>query len=340
MDKLTQLKKLRLYLTNPKMAQYMETLEATDAAKAQAALSALNVIGNIDLIKGDQGEQGEMGPEGPQGEQGHEGAASTIPGPVGPTGPQGERGEQGPKGADSTVMGPRGEQGPEGKQGSPDTPEQVRDKLQELKDDKRLDKTAIKGLEKVMTQENLDRAVSILDSRTSFLINKINNLPASSSGSGTVGPGTINEIAYFDSTTTVNSLAVATYPSLAELAYIKGVTSAIQTQLNAKAALAPRVVTTTDDATAVIDVAVTDVYELSAVANATTFSFTGSPVDGQKFIIRYKDAGVSKGLTWTGFTAIGITLPTATTANKWGYVHVQYNSTASQYHALATNTEA
>ncbi len=33
------------------------------------------------------------------------------------------------------------------------------------------------------------------------------------------------------------SLAVATYPSLTELSYIKGVTSAIQTQLNAKAPL-------------------------------------------------------------------------------------------------------
>ena len=46
--------------------------------------------------------------------------------------------------------------------------------------------------------------------------------------------GTINEIAYFDSGTSIASLAVATYPSLTELTYVKGVTSAIQTQLNAK----------------------------------------------------------------------------------------------------------
>ena len=49
------------------------------------------------------------------------------------------------------------------------------------------------------------------------------------------GTGTINELAYFNTSSTVASLAVATYPSLAELAYVKGVTSAIQTQLNAKA---------------------------------------------------------------------------------------------------------
>ena len=105
-------------------------------------------------------------------------------------------------------------------------------------------------------------------------------------------------------------------------------------------AITQRVVTTTDDATAVIDVAVTDVYELSAIANNTTFSFTGSPTDGQKFMVRYKDAGVSKTLTWTGFVAIGITLPVATTASKWGYVGVVYNSAASAYHAIATTTEA
>jgi len=56
------------------------------------------------------------------------------------------------------------------------------------------------------------------------------------SGGGTVGPGTINELAYFDTTTTVTSLTVATYPSLTELARVKGVTSAIQTQLDAKQA--------------------------------------------------------------------------------------------------------
>jgi hypothetical protein len=101
-----------------------------------------------------------------------------------------------------------------------------------------------------------------------------------------------------------------------------------------------RVITTTDDATAVIDVAVTDVYQLSAVANATAFSFTGTPKDGQKFIIRFKDAGVSKALTWTGITPIGVTLPAATTAGKWTYVGIIYNSAAAQYHAVSVVTEA
>lgn len=101
-----------------------------------------------------------------------------------------------------------------------------------------------------------------------------------------------------------------------------------------------RVVTTTDDATAVIDVDVTDVYELSAVANATTFTLSGTPTSGQTLIVKFKDAGVAKGLTWTGFTAIGITLPTTTVASKQHYVGCIYNGAATRWEAIAAVVEA
>lgn len=48
------------------------------------------------------------------------------------------------------------------------------------------------------------------------------------------GSGTTNEISYWVDSNTLGALAVATYPSLTELSYVKGVTSAIQTQINAK----------------------------------------------------------------------------------------------------------
>lgn len=49
------------------------------------------------------------------------------------------------------------------------------------------------------------------------------------------GTGTNNEIAAFNSTgSTITSLTTATYPSLTELSYVKGVTSSVQTQLNGK----------------------------------------------------------------------------------------------------------
>lgn len=62
---------------------------------------------------------------------------------------------------------------------------------------------------------------------------------ATPAGGGTVGgSGTTNELMYWVDATTAGALAVATYPSLTELAYVKGVTSAIQTQFTAKANLA------------------------------------------------------------------------------------------------------
>lgn len=48
------------------------------------------------------------------------------------------------------------------------------------------------------------------------------------------GTGTSNEITYWATSGTVGSLNTATYPSLTELSYVKGVTSDIQTQINSK----------------------------------------------------------------------------------------------------------
>jgi hypothetical protein len=51
------------------------------------------------------------------------------------------------------------------------------------------------------------------------------------------GTGTNNEIAAFNTTgSTITSLTTATYPSLTELSYVKGVTSSVQTQINSKQA--------------------------------------------------------------------------------------------------------
>jgi len=74
--------------------------------------------------------------------------------------------------------------------------------------------------------------------------------------------------------------------------------------------------------------------------NAAT-STTGSPTDGQNIIIRWKDAGVSKTLTWDAiFVAIGVTLPASTTAGKWQYVGATYNSGAAKFHVTAVATQA
>jgi hypothetical protein len=49
-----------------------------------------------------------------------------------------------------------------------------------------------------------------------------------------VSGATASTIAHFDATKNIESLPLATYPSLTELSYVKGVTSALQTQINTK----------------------------------------------------------------------------------------------------------
>ena len=72
-----------------------------------------------------------------------------------------------------------------------------------------------------------------LDGVTSSIQTQINSKQATLTNPVT-GTGTNNEIAAFNSTgSTITSLSTTTYPSLTELSYVKGLTSAIQTQINA-----------------------------------------------------------------------------------------------------------
>jgi hypothetical protein len=82
------------------------------------------------------------------------------------------------------------------------------------------------------------------------------------------GTGTNNEIAAFNSTgSTITSLSTTTYPSLTEFSYVKGVTSAIQTQINTF----PRVVYTNYTAETTTSTSTTNAL--------TTFSLTIADAD-------------------------------------------------------------
>lgn len=110
---------------------------------------------------------------------------------------------------------------------------------------------------------------------------------------------------------------------------------------NLTAAIAPRVVTTTDDSTAVIDLDATDRYHLTAIANNTTISTTGTLVSGKARLIRLKDAGVSKTLTWdAAFRVIGVTLPTATVAGKTHYILGVDNTDDNKVDVIAVTVQA
>ena len=123
------------------------------------------------------------------------------------------------------------------------------------------------------------------------------------------GSGTTNEIAYWVDSDTLGALAVATYPSLTELSYVKGVTSAIQTQIDGKQPL---------DATLTALAA----YNTNGILTQTSAdTFTGRTITGTANEITVTNgSGVSgnptlslpSALTFTGKTITGGTYNTIT----------------------------
>jgi hypothetical protein len=88
----------------------------------------------------------------------------------------------------------------------------------------------------------------------------------------------------------------------------------------------------------------TDVYKAEGLTGAITLlQPSGTPVDGQKLMIRLEDNGTARAITWTtsagAFREVGITLPVTTTATKITYVGCVYNATDSFWDAVATVTQ-
>ncbi len=107
----------------------------------------------------------------------------------------------------------------------------------------------------------------------------------------------------------------------------------------------PRVVTGGTSGNLTINGDTTDVYKAESLTGAVTFlQPSGTPVDGQRLMIRLEDNGSARGITWTtssgAFRAVGITLPTTTTAGKVTYVGCVYNSSDTFWDAVATVTQA
>lgn len=104
----------------------------------------------------------------------------------------------------------------------------------------------------------------------------------------------------------------------------------------------PRVSATASTATLTVDSDSYDQACVTAQAQALTIAApTGTPVQGQRLIVRLKDNGTARALTWNAiFRAIGITLPTTTTLSKTTYVGFIYNATDTKWDAVATVTEA
>jgi len=116
--------------------------------------------------------------------------------------------------------------------------------------------------------------------------------------------------------------------------------TAAQTLTNKR--IDPRVGTTTSSSSLTIDSDSYDIYCITALASAMTInSPSGTPVQGQKLIIRIKDNATARTLTWNGiFRAVGAELPTTTTISKYIYVGCIYNSTDTKWDVVAAAEEA
>ena len=89
----------------------------------------------------------------------------------------------------------------------------------------------------------------------------------------------------------------------------------------------------------------TDVLNAFGLTGAITLlTPSGTPVDGQRLILRFEDNGTGRGITWTtssgAFRAVGVTLPTTTVATKITYVGCIYNTTDVFWDVIAVTTQA
>lgn len=76
-------------------------------------------------------------------------------------------------------------------------------------------------------------------------------------------------------------------------------------------------------------------------AGITIANHTGTPQNGQKLMVRLKDNGTARSISFgTAYVAGGVALPTTTTANKMTHLGFIYDTGASKWMLIASVTEA
>ena len=110
---------------------------------------------------------------------------------------------------------------------------------------------------------------------------------------------------------------------------------------NEKASYTPRVQSVTSAAT-VTPVNTNDLVKITAQAAALALANpTGTWDEGQPLMIRIKDNGTARAITYdTNYRAIGVTLPTTTVISKTTYLGLIYNATDTKWDVIGVTTQA
>lgn len=85
-----------------------------------------------------------------------------------------------------------------------------------------------------------------------------------------------------------------------------------------------------------------DMVTITAQAAGLTLANpTGTPIDGLGMVIRIKDNGTARSITYgSEYRAIGVTLPSTTVVSKTLYLALIYNATDTKWDVLAVGQEA
>lgn len=100
-----------------------------------------------------------------------------------------------------------------------------------------------------------------------------------------------------------------------------------------------RTTTIASSATPTPNIDTTDIFTITALSDATaTFGApTGTPINGQKLIIRIKDNATARILAWNAIYRAGadVALPLTTVISKTLYCGFMYNSTDTKWDLMA-----
>jgi hypothetical protein len=85
-----------------------------------------------------------------------------------------------------------------------------------------------------------------------------------------------------------------------------------------------------------------DQFNILGITGNITIAAPAEPYfEGQKLIIRIKDAGTSVNITWNViYRSVGTNLPTTTNPNKTAYIGFIYNTADADWDAVAISLEA